>query len=74
MLILGVTIGIVEYQFPLQQLVSELKIDEGRYVEYRKFYDKVRDRKVQWQRKLRLMTKEGECVAGAIGSTQGLTR
>ena len=36
-----VIIGIVEYQFSSQQLVSEVKVDEGRYVEDKKFYDKV---------------------------------
>ena len=54
----------------LHQLVSELKDDEGRYAEDRKFYDKVRE--VQWQRKLQLMVKEGERVAGATGSSQDL--
>jgi len=67
-LILRVTIGIIAYQFSLQQLVSELKIDKGRYVEDRKFYDKVRGREVQCQRKIQLMTKEDEGVAGATGS------
>jgi len=42
---LGVTIGIIAYQFP-QQLVSEQKVDERRCVEDRKFYDKVRGREV----------------------------
>jgi len=46
--------------------------DEGKDVEDRKFYDKVRDREVQWQRKLRFMIKEGEDVAGATRSSQDL--
>ena len=62
MSILEVTIGIIEYQFSSQQLVSEIKVDEGQYVEDRKFYDKVRGREVQWQRKLQLMAKEGKGV------------
>ena len=72
--------AIVEYQFShnnwyhrililLQQLVSELKVDEGRYVKNRKFYDKVRGLEVQWQRKFQLMAKEGEDIASAIGSS-----
>jgi len=48
-------------------LVSELKVDARRYVEDRKFYDKVRGREVLRQRKLQLIAKEGEGVAGAQG-------
>jgi len=53
-------------------LVSELKVDEGQYVKNKKFYDKVRGLEVQWQRKLWLMVKVGEGVAGAIRSSQDL--
>jgi len=49
--------------------VSELNVDEGRYVEDRKFYDKIRALEVQWQRKLRLMAKEGKGIVGATGSS-----
>ena len=38
-------------------MVSELKINRGRYVKDRKFYDKVQGREVQWQRKVWFMTK-----------------
>jgi len=31
-------------------VVSELKVDERRYVEDRKLYNKVRGREIQWQR------------------------
>jgi len=55
-----------------QQLVSELKVVEGRCVKDRKFYDKVKGREVQWQRKLQFMIKEGEGVASATGSSQDL--
>jgi len=41
-------------------------------IEDRKFYDKVRGREVQWQKKFRLMAKEGEGVAGAIRYSQDL--
>jgi len=76
-----ITIDIRAYQFHnnwyqsisiSQQLVSELKVDEGQYVEDRKFYDKVKGREVQWQRKLQLMIKEGEGVVGAIRFSQDL--
>jgi len=53
-------------------LVSELNVDEGRYVENRKFYDEVQVREVQWQNKFWLMTKEGEDVAYATRSPQDL--
>jgi len=53
-------------------LVSKLKVDEGRYVEDRKFYDKVQGREVQWQRKLQVMAKEGEGIVGATRSSQDL--
>jgi len=56
----------------LQQLVSELKVDEGLYVEAKKFYDKLQDREVQRQRKFRFMVKEAEDVIGARGSSQDL--
>jgi len=49
----------------LQQLISELKVDKGRYVKDRKFYEKVRGQKVQWQRKFQFIAKEDEGVAGA---------
>ena len=58
----------------MQQLISELKVDKGRYVKDRKFYEKVRGQKVQWQRKLQFIVKEGEDVAGATESSQDLTR
>jgi len=36
------------------------------------FYDKVRGREVQWQRKIWFMAKESEGVAGATGFSQDL--
>ena len=57
----------------MQQLASELKIGDRQNVEDKKFYNKVRGREVQWQRKLQLMAKEGEGVVGAIESSQDLT-
>jgi len=56
----------------LQQLVSELKVNEGRHVEYQKFYVKVQGREVQWQRKLQFIAKEGEGIAGVTESSQDL--
>ena len=52
--------------------MSELKVDEGQDVKNKKFYDKVRGREVQWKRKLRLMVKVVQGVAGAIRSSQDL--
>jgi len=77
----GIIIDIIAYRFRtivvsepqlLQQLVSEVNVDERRYVEDRKLYVKVQDREIQWQRKLWFMTKEGKGVAHAIGSSQDL--
>ena len=57
----------LEYQLRSQQLASELRIDEGRYVEDRKFYDKVRGREFNgkgnfglWQKRVKaLLVQQG---------------
>jgi len=51
-----------------------LKVNEGRYVKDRKFYDKAPSRKVQWQRKLQFLAKEGEDILVQQGPHKTLQR
>ena len=64
----GIRVSVV-----FQQVILELKVDERRYIEDRKFYDKVRGQEIYWQRKIQFITKEGEGVTGATGPSQDLT-
>jgi len=56
----------------MQQLISEVKVDKRRHVKDRNFCKQVRDREIQWQRKLQCMVKEGENVIGITRFSQNL--